>query len=214
MNIKNLCYIVVAALSVGCGSAQEENREPQQGVTSINGRVVDRVTSAPIQGVRVSTSPPTSEDITNSDGKFLLTDRLVPDTLYTVVASATGYSQDTASATVLDGENKVVNFNLQPTLSNGLLVSPSDLNFGASTSNLQINISSQYGEAMDFVINQPDDAWLSIQEPFSGALSTQSVARVLTVSREGLEPGRYSTTFNVTSNTGSVVVVTARLVVE
>lgn len=212
---KNLCFAVMAVAALtACGSEAEENREPQQGVTSINGRIVDRVTNAPVQGARVSTNPPTSEDITNSDGKFLLTDRLVPDVLYTVVASATGYSQDTATATVLDGENKVVNFNLQPTLSGGLTVNPTDLNFGASTTNLQVNIASGFGEPLDFTVNQPQDSWLKIQEPFTGSVSTQPVARIVTVTRDGLEKGAYSTTFNVTSSTGSTVVVTARLVVE
>ena len=214
--MKTLCLVTLLGIVTGCGIIEDatNNRDPQEGVTSINGRVVDRVTNQPIQGARVSTNPPTSEDITNSDGKFLLTDKLVPDTLYTVVASGTGYAQDTASVTVTDGENKVVNFNLQPTLAGGLEVNPAELNFGFQTNSLQINISSKFGEAMDFTINQPQDAWIQVQEPFTGSLTTQSLARMVTVLREGLAPGTHQTSFNVTSSTGSTVTVVARLTIQ
>lgn len=211
---KPLCLSLAALLTaVACGS-DAENRDPQVGVTSFSGRIIDRVTNAPIQGVRVSTNPPTSEDVTNSDGKFLITEQLVPDELYLVVASANGYLQDSASTSVADGQNRVINFNLQPTLAGGLLVSPSELNFGASTNTLQLTISSDIGEDMAFTINQPSDAWLSIQEPFTGRVSDQSVTRILTVNRDGLAAGSYQTSFTITSTTGSTVTVTARLTVQ
>jgi hypothetical protein len=214
---KVLVSAITCVLISACGGepgTDGRSRDPQTGVTSFSGRIVDRVTNQPIQGARVSTNPPTTEDITNSDGKFLLTEQLTPSTLYTLVASATGYEQDTASASVADGENKVINFNLQPTLAGGLNVSPSELNFGNTTSSLQINISSETGDSLDFVINQPADAWLSIQEPFTGTVSNRSASRMLTVDRSGLSTGSHQTSFTITSNSGSTVTVTARLTVQ
>lgn len=208
------CLLIISACGGESGTDDGRSREPQAGVTSMSGRVVDRVTNQPIQGARVSTNPPTTEDITNSDGKFLLTEQLVPNTLYTLVASANSYEQDTASASVADGENKVINFNLQPTLAGGLNVSPSELNFGNTTSSLQLNISSDTGDSLDFVINQPADAWLSIQEPFTGTVSNRSASRMLTVDRSGLSTGSHQTSFTITSNSGSTVTVTARLTVQ
>jgi hypothetical protein len=207
-----MCFI----LSCGCGveTGDDASRDPQTGVTSISGRVVDRVTNQPIQGVRVSTNPPTTEDISNSDGKYLLTEQLTPNQLYLLVASANGYEQDTASASVADQENKVVNFNLQPTLAGGLNVSPSELNFGNTTSSLQTNISSDVGSSLNFTINQPLDPWLSIQEPFSGTVSTQTASRTLTVNRSGLSAGSYQTSFTITSDSGSTVTVVARMTVQ
>jgi hypothetical protein len=214
---KVLCAVLAVTLA-SCADntprGPDDSREPQTGVTSLSGRVVDRVTNQPIQGARVSTNPPTTEDVTNSDGKFLLTEQLVPNTLYTLVASANSYEQDTASASVADGENKVINFNLQPTLAGGLNISPAELNFGNTTSSLQLNISSDTGDSLDFVINQPADAWLSIQEPFTGTVSNRSASRMLTVDRSGLAPGSYQTSFTITSNSGSTVTVTARLTVQ
>ena len=213
---KVLVSAITCIMFSACGVETDDgrSRDPQAGVTSLSGRVVDRVTNQPIQGVRVSTNPPTTEDITNSDGKFLLTEQLTPNQLYLLVASANGYEQDTASASVADQENKVVNFNLQPTLSGGLNVSPSELNFGNTTSSLQINVSSDVGSSLNFTINQPLDPWLSIQEPFTGTVSTQTVSRMLTVNRGGLTAGSYQTSFTITSDTGSTVTVVARVTVQ
>lgn len=210
----NKLFIAVGTVVlVACGG-DLGTREPQAGLTSISGRIVDRVTSAPIQGVRVSTNPPTAEDVTNSEGKYLLGEQLVPNRLYTIVASANGYEQDSASASVGDKENKVVNFNLQPVLSGGLTINPTEFNFGETTESLQMRIASEVGEALDFTINQPNDSWLSIQEPYAGSLSTQSITRMLTVDRSGLAPGRHQTSFNVSSSTGSTVTVVVNVTVN
>jgi len=85
-----------------------------------------------------------------------------------------------------------------------LSVSPSSLNFGSVTNNLNLTVkNSQYGDQLNWwVVSKP--SWVSVN-PASGSLGPPGGSQTVTatVNRGGLNPGPYNGIINFASNGGS-----------
>ena len=83
------------------------------GAGTIAGNVTEVETGSAIAGATVVVEGPNLSAITDANGDYTITD--VAEGAYTVTASATGYSEESKTADVLQGETTVVDFTLTPT---------------------------------------------------------------------------------------------------
>ncbi len=88
----------------------------QQQTGRITGRVVDAATNRPLAGVQVFVPPTGIGNITDQDGRFLLTN--VPAGQHSITAQLVGYKQGDATGTVSTGDPLVVDFRLIQTAIN------------------------------------------------------------------------------------------------
>ena len=86
-------------------SAQQSGR--------ITGRVVNAATNRPLAGVQVFIPPTGIGNLTDQDGRYLLLN--VPAGAVTVTAQLVGYKQASGTATVVAGEQVLVNLTLEET---------------------------------------------------------------------------------------------------
>jgi len=86
-----------------------------------------------------------------------------------------------------------------------LVVTPTTLDFGQGFDTKLITISNRGVGTVNWSIPAPSAPWLSVS-PNSGSVSTDAQAVVVEVDRSLLGPGTFSTSFNVTSNAGTVTV--------
>jgi hypothetical protein len=89
-----------------------------QNAGSFNGRVIDSVTGNGISGADVSYSG-SSAGSTSSDADGYYTASNLPTGSYSIIASKTGYTPQTKSATVIIGSSVTVDFQLQPIVNPG-----------------------------------------------------------------------------------------------
>ncbi len=93
--IKNL--IILISFVMLFASCKEDTVEPIY-FGNISGSVMDADDGTPIQGVSITTTPPTSSIITDAQGKFNLSE-LTAET-YTISASKNGYNKTTTNVSV------------------------------------------------------------------------------------------------------------------
>lgn len=78
----------------------------------IQGQVQDAETNAPISGVNITTSPPTSSLVTDDTGQFTLPD--IETGNYTITANKTDYNANTVTVSVRENEVTQATIFLQP----------------------------------------------------------------------------------------------------
>ncbi|MBN1351134.1 hypothetical protein JXJ21_17065 [candidate division KSB1 bacterium] len=82
-----------------------------------------------------------------------------------------------------------------------LAVDPATLDFGATLSSLNFQITNQGGGTLTWqVAENPDKSWMTSVSPSSG---TNNATVTVNVNRSGLNPGAYSGNLSVTSNGGN-----------
>lgn len=79
---------------------------------SVEGRVFDLETNAPLGGVSITTSPPSGAFVTDTEGIFRIED--LPAGNYTITASRRGYRTNTVTVSVREGRTTPANIFLRP----------------------------------------------------------------------------------------------------
>lgn len=104
-SVASFC-VFVAPLSAQAGS----NPESADRIGTIIGRVLDRRSSAPVDGVRVFISELGIETLTDADGRFLLAD--IPDGTHLLRAAMIGYQAEEREAVIQSNDTVRVDFEL------------------------------------------------------------------------------------------------------
>jgi hypothetical protein len=102
--------LAVVLLALPLSACKDGLVEPER-YGSIQGRVLDRETSAPVAGASVTTSPATGAFLTDDDGTFRVDDVLTGS--YTIAASRRGYDPNTVTVAVRDGQTTTAEFFLE-----------------------------------------------------------------------------------------------------
>lgn len=110
MRFSVLVFISAALLLIAPGCEDASLGPAQRG--SIEGRVQDFETDDPLAGVNITTSPPTSALVTDSDGRFALSD--VETGNYTISAQKSGYDPNQVSISVRADETTQAVIFLEP----------------------------------------------------------------------------------------------------
>ncbi len=167
----------------------------------ITGRVTDSQSGLPIELATITTSPVTASASTNTNGEFLVSN--VSPGSYSVTASKTGYANNTVSVTSIAGQDVAANITLAKILP-VMGVAPTVMNFGTTSTTLQLNISNSTGAGtLSWTITKPADAiWLNLSVSGGQTLTTPSSV-ILTIDRTGLSPNNYNTVLTITSNGGN-----------
>lgn len=109
------CVLTAGLLVWGCSkdstTGPGDGKEPGPTTGTISGTVIDAKSSAAIAGASVSTQPATSTKATDAQGRYTIAD--VPPGSYRVTATAAGYRDTSASASVTAGQIATVNLTLQ-----------------------------------------------------------------------------------------------------
>ena len=85
-------------LATGC----DESSLGPQTRGDIQGQVQDADTNAPLSGVNITTSPPTSSLVTDANGQFSIAD--IETGNYTLTANKSGYSANTVTVSVRENQ--------------------------------------------------------------------------------------------------------------
>ena len=93
-------FCLVAALGALAG-CKDGTVEPDR-FGSLEGRVIDFETFAPISGAQVTTSPATNSVLTGEDGTFVIENALIGT--YTITARRNGYVPNTTTIAVREGQ--------------------------------------------------------------------------------------------------------------
>jgi len=96
-------YVVPAVLGllVAFTACKDPSTGPS-GTGSIDGRVVNDSTGAPVQGASITTSPATSAPLTDGDGRFTIQDIEAGE--YSITAQKSGFESATVSIAVREDE--------------------------------------------------------------------------------------------------------------
>ncbi|GAB4289813.1 MAG: hypothetical protein Kow0098_07910 [Ignavibacteriaceae bacterium] len=92
---------IIAFLFLSLYSCKEDTIEPVL-YGSISGTVYDAVTLEPLEGVNITTSPPTNSIATNTTGNFLIEE--IPIGNYNITASKNGYEKQSVSVSVKEDQ--------------------------------------------------------------------------------------------------------------
>ncbi len=167
----------------------------------LSGQVRSAVDSAPIEGAQVSVSPALGGPVlTNVSGFYQLA---LPAGEYDVTAQATCYEPQTASVTLGVGALLTQDFNLAPLPA---VVTAAPLAFSVQlpvNGQQQVPLSLQNTgcQTLNFSLAEnPPVAWVS-ETPGEGQVPAgEAVTVQLSLSAQGLPPGSYTTTLQLTSN--------------
>lgn len=184
-------YLLLLPVVMACSS------DPVDTTGTIAGIVKDAVTNANLQGATVTLEGGNSV-ITGIDGRYQFND--VEMGTYKVSVSRNDYLPDERTVLVKVGEISNLDFSLRPAGSS-LEVAPLMLDFGASDTNLTIDIKN-VGQATlhwQIVENIP---WLSCTPSSGTVYSGRQTTVTLTINKTGLSKGQYSETFLVTTTDG------------
>lgn len=151
---------------------------------SIGGTVQDAETGAYLSGVSVTINPLGYSQVTNADGTFQYDNLEVSE--YTLVYTKTGYETYKHKVTVKPGIVSPVQVSLNPA-SSSVSASPSILDFGTKTTELQLKITANSG-SVPYTLT-PSNNWITLSKT-SGTVSGDDYVTVV-VSRSGLSPASY-----------------------
>lgn len=101
--IKNLCLLAIAVLFFS--ACQEDTITPAV-YGSLSGKVLSEATNTPISDAIISTTPPTSQVISDGQGNFILED--VETGTYTVRAEKAGYVSSVETVTITEKKESSV----------------------------------------------------------------------------------------------------------
>jgi len=115
-NVMRVAQFLVLIFSIACFAgidyALSQNLSPLPG--SIEGRVVDAETGAPLQGAHVFLSGTKSGAVTNHAGRYRI-QNASPGT-YRLVFSIIGYGRTASQLTISPGQNQIVHAKLNPVI--------------------------------------------------------------------------------------------------
>ncbi len=151
---------------------------------SIGGTVQDAETGVYLSGVSVTINPLGYSQVTNADGTFQYDNLEVSE--YTLVYTKTGYETYKHKVTVKPGIVSPVQVNLVPA-SSSVVVSPSILDFGTKTNELQLKLTAVSG-SVPYTLTA-SNSWITLSKT-SGTVSGDDYVTVV-VSRSGLSPAAY-----------------------
>ncbi len=169
-------------------------------VTKLTGKVTDKQTNQPIEGVQVITSPVTSSVSTDNSGTYTIVD--IKAGQYVVTGTKSGYKNASISVEVNEGKTATADIQLE-TIKQELSVSKTEIDLGSTqtTSSFTIINKTSIG-TLNFTILKSVD-WLSIS-PTTGSISTGSATIVVSASRANLAYGNFNTIISITSNGGNI----------
>ncbi len=190
-----IVFATIISIAYSCQPVEVNNKG------SIDGIVIDAITSEPINGASVVLSPSNSSMSTGSDGKYQFSNLDQGD--YTIQSSKNGYTPNTKTLTVLAGQSRKGDLSLTP-IQPVLDVPFTSLDFGDDLVSLPLQINNIGFGILEWSISENIN-WLSIN-PTQGTSSTQSSQIIVSVNRLGLNVGEYSQTFSIISNGGNKIV--------
>lgn len=160
---------------------------------NISGVVKDAITNKPLDGVRVTITPRGLSQVTESDGQFMFTDLEVGE--YTLTFEKVGYAENTQKVLVVAGSSASVQVTMNENQI-GVDISPQQLNFGSSTSTLQLIMQSD-GRTSYYRASATAD-WITLSQT-DGSITGKEVLYV-SVSRAGLAAGEYTGSIRISIN--------------
>ena len=120
-----LVVTAIGIVVIGCPNALAPPSRTG-GESSITGNIKGKVTHAttgnPIEGVNITTDPPTNDTKTDSKGAYAIVD--VDPGVYAITASKTGYKSGNANVSVEVGEDTIANIVLALTAASIIEVTP------------------------------------------------------------------------------------------
>ena len=125
----------------------------------------------------------------------------------TLLVDRTGLDGGDYSSTITftsNGGNYTVSVVMRVPLPPALLVSPSSLDFGASTSTMNLNIINNGDGVLTWNV-AADQGWLSTS-PIAGETTTETDQVAIMVDRNNLEVGDYSGNITITTNGGNATI--------
>lgn len=179
----------------------------------IHGKITNHETGTAIPGASVLTTPTTEAKTTGSDGAFTFA-KLTPGH-YEVTASAAGYRPSSAVVDVLAGDDRTVDISLTPIHPTPVLeVTPRDLDFGTTGTDLVFTVTNSGSGTMTYDISASGQPWLTFsqgggtyQSTLHGTLGTASQIVAVKVSRALLAYGSYSGAISVSAgDAGSAII--------
>ena len=192
-NIYIMLAFIILFLLNGCADKPTETTT----LGSVHGTVFDQSNNSELAGATVSIQN-VGNRTTDNNGYFEFLD--LEENTYTLTAEKAGYVIETAQVEIEANTNKEVNFTLHTAQPAQLLVSPTNLNFGQTVSNLNITVNNGGDEELSWQITS-DQSWLTIF-PTTGTTTTEEDQITVSVNRTGLEVGNYTGNLSVTSNGG------------
>lgn len=153
---------------------------------NISGTVQDARAVAPLAGVKVALTPTGYSQVTGLDGSFQFDNLDVQE--YTLTFTKDGFQPLQQKVTVKPGLSSSVQVSMTPT-EGSLMVSPSSLDFGTTTTSLQLQLRNKATADINYTV-QTSGSWISVSTTV-GTVKQSEYMTVL-VSRSGLSPGKYS----------------------
>ncbi len=180
-------------------TCDETPTEPEILSGNINGHVTDSSNNQPIVGATITTNPVTSSVNTDGTGSYNLPD--IDPGEYVITASKSAYITKSVTVVVTANQNTTADIQMdliQPELG----VSAVNLNFGTANTNSVFNIFNASGAgSLQWSISENAD-WMNVS-PLSGTATTELDQITVTVDRNGLSYGNYTSTIEINSNGGN-----------
>lgn len=164
---------------------------------SISGVIKDAQSNRALEGVKVTVTSTGASKITNSDGQFSFDNLEAVE--YTLSFEKTGYITNTQTVRVQAGEQMTVQVQMKQNRL-GLEVSPTLLDFGATTGALDLTIRATGGQTVHYEA-AASHSWIILQDE-SGTVSNTATMRVM-VSRAAA-PGKYDGFITLSANSESL----------
>jgi hypothetical protein len=167
----------------------------------LTGKVTNANGGAVIVGATITTTPATVQVISDANGDFVFNN--LPPGSYTLSIKKTSYVDGNAVINVVAAQDASVNPQLTAVVPE-LSVAPSLLDFGATTTLMQVTISNSVAQgALTYLISKPTEAtWLAVSSNGSQTVNVDMPVQV-TVDRSDMAPGNYSSLITITSNGGN-----------
>ncbi|MFZ1290636.1 MAG: carboxypeptidase regulatory-like domain-containing protein [Melioribacteraceae bacterium] len=198
MRNNNFVLLIIALILI-ISFCKEAPTDAPEIITRIAGKVIDGQTNEVLSGVQISTTPPTSSFITQQDGSFSLSD-LLPGQ-YRINVTKDGYNDN--GIVVLAEEGKTTFADIQMfKLGPELYISIKTLDFNVALTTLTFNIINKTKVGMlTWAINS-NHPWLEVS-PRTGSTYSETDVISVTVKRESIDYGNYSSVLSISSDYGT-----------
>ncbi len=195
----NMFFVLAIVLSsLSCKKAEAPSDAPVI-ITKIIGTVTNKVTSALLQGVQITTSPVTSTITTDANGKYEF-DKVTAGS-YVITAVKAGYKDSQINVTITEGNTATADIQLEEKTSE-LEITPSFVDFSTSETKITLSINNKSGiGSLNFNLAKTA-SWLTLSES-AGSITNNIKYIDLTVDRSQVGYGSYNDVITVTSNGGN-----------
>ena len=173
----------------------------KQNSQTIFGIVTNQDSQQLLSNVKLTTIPPTSEVISDSDGNYRFYQKLQPDS-YVVRAEAEGFEITQLDVVVRLGEPARADI-LLPPLKPVLSFSKTSLDFGTHKDNLKLTIKNEGKGSLNWTVDRPKEPWIKLGKLKGTAKPEMPDTISIEVKRDGLEPKAYQLELTFTHN-GSI----------